>query len=92
MSAIDFTPLESRIDPASAADRAELFSHRLAVAREIARLATVEGRERETHNDPAYYYERVLRAQLDFAEVQVRARKSAQSQQEPAASEGGRDA
>lgn len=63
-----YTPIEARIDPASAASRVEHFRNRLMVAEETKRLAEMAGEK--VHN-LQWAYERILRAQLTFAEWQV---------------------
>ncbi|MBB4856988.1 hypothetical protein HNO88_000285 [Novosphingobium chloroacetimidivorans] len=65
----DFSPLETRVTTSSARMRADMFRQRLAVASESANIRKVLG---EPVSPVLQAYERLLRAQVDFAEAQLK--------------------
>lgn len=72
MSARDFTPLESRIDPASAEARLPVLRSRLAALDGMEAVRKLTGEETGGWMDPAHFYRRVVRAQIELAECQIR--------------------
>lgn len=70
----DYTPLEARIDPDTAEDRVAMARERLATLDETERMRVVQGERGYSYRDPIYHYRQLVRAQLSFAEAQVRAK------------------
>ena len=83
------TPLEMQISPDSALARAKLFAGRIQAADNALVFREVCNAAPPLYTDPLHYYRRMLRAQLDFAEAQVRAGEKAPQPHE--AQSGGTD-